>query len=99
MVKFLSSLLSILISVPIILGIVLLLATIIAPFLMVISLVWIILLPFICLVHMFGDLFGSIRNIWKSKNTESTKHDDDVDYYRDYTVLDDGTIDMHISAK
>ena len=98
MVKFISSLLSILISLPIILGIILLLTVIIAPILALISLVWFIALPVICLVHMFGSMFESIRNIWKSKNTESTKHDD-VDYYRDYTVLDDGTIDMHISAK
>jgi hypothetical protein len=47
---------------------------------------------------MFGSIFDSIRSIWKSKDIKSTQ-DDDIDYYRDYTVLDDGTIDMHISAK
>ena len=98
MVKFISSLLSILISLPIILGIILLLTIVIAPIIALISLIWIISLPVICLVHMFGSIFDSIRNIWKSKNPKSTKHDD-IDYYRNYTVLDDGTIDMHISTK
>lgn len=98
MVKFISTLLSVLISLPIILGILIILTTIIAPILMLISLVWIIALPVICLLHMFGGLFESIRNNCKSKNNKSTK-DDDVDYYRDYTVLDDGTIDMYINTK
>lgn len=98
MVKFISTILSVLISLPIILGIIIILTTIIAPILMLISLIWIITLPVYCLLHMFGSLFESIRSNYKSKNNKSTK-DDDIDYYRNYTVLDDGTIDMHISTK
>lgn len=98
MVKFISTILSVLITLPIVIVFILLLTTLIAPFLAIISLIWFIALPFICLVHMFGSIFDSIRNNWKSKNNKSTK-EDDVDYYRNYTVLDDGTIDMHISTK
>lgn len=98
MVKFVSSLLSILISLPIVIVFILLLTTLIVPILVIISLAWFIAPPFICLVYVFGSIFDSIRSIWKSKDNKSTK-DDDIDYYRNYTVLDDGTIDMHISTK